>query len=258
MIDSRRVFINTMVYRDALDASLTVQADLVAEVAALGASGIEIRREYLSPEPAARHEELVTIAARAATAGLEVFYSVPESLFVDGEASPLLSGYLAEAATLGALSVKLNIGEPGDGPTNTGSLIQTLQAASARVTIENDQTERNGRLDVVSALLLDLQTRNVPIGYTFDAGNWLWAGIDPVAAARELGHHATVFHLKDIDRRGGLHSVLLDEGEVDWRAVLGEVGADVPVVLEYPIPDRATAASELTKVRRALAGPISE
>jgi len=254
----RRVFVNTMVYKDALDASSTVQADLVAEVRALGATGIEIRREYLATDPATRHEELLSIAGRATEAGLEVFYSVPESLFVDGEASPLLTGYLAEAATLGALSVKLNIGELGDGPTNTGSLIQTLRAASARVTIENDQTARNGRLDVVAALLRDLRNRNVPIGYTFDAGNWLWAGVDPVAAARELGGYATVFHLKDIDRLDGLHSVLLDAGEVDWRSVLGEIGAHVPVVLEYPIHDRATVASELAKVRGVLAEPTSD
>ena len=258
MSGSRRVFVNTMVYKDALDASLTVQADLVAEVRALGATGIEIRREYLSPEPAARDRELLTIAGLAAAAGLEVFYSVPESLFVDGEASGLLPGYLAEAATLGALSVKLNIGEPGDELTDTGSLSEILRAASARVTIENDQTARNGRLDVVAALLRDLRHQNVPIGYTFDVGNWLWAGVDPVAAARELGLHATVFHLKDIDRLGGLHSVLLDEGEVDWRAVLGEIGTHVPVVLEYPIPDRATAASELAKVRRVLAEPTHD
>ena len=254
----RSVFVNTMVYKDALDASSTVQADLVAEVLALGATGIEIRREYLSTDPATRHEELLAIAGRATEAGLEVYYSVPESLFVDGEASSFLAGYLDEAATLGALSVKLNIGDPGDTLADTGSLSEILRAASARVTIENDQTARNGRLDVVAALLRDLRHQNVPIGYTFDVGNWLWAGVDPVAAARELGRHATVFHLKDIDRLGGLHSVLLDEGEVDWRAVLGEIGTHVPVVLEYPIPDRATAASELAKVRRVLAEPTHD
>ncbi|MEB0286885.1 sugar phosphate isomerase/epimerase [Cryobacterium sp. 10I1] len=258
MSGSRPVFVNTMVYKEALDASTTVQADLVAEVLALGATGIEIRREYLSPEPAARREELLTIAGLATEAGLEVYYSVPESLFVDGEASPLLTGYLDEAATLGALSVKLNIGEPGDELTGLGSLVEALLAASARVTIENDQTARNGRLDVVAALLRDLRAQNVPIGYTFDAGNWLWAGVDPVAAARELGRYATVFHLKDIGRLGGLHSVLLDEGDVDWRSVLREIGTHVPVVLEYPIPDRATAASELAKIRRVLAELTSD
>jgi len=255
---SRRVFVNTMVYKDALDAAGIVQSDLVAEVRDLGAAGIEIRREYLASEPSARHEELLSIAGLAAAAGLEVYYSVPESLFVDGEASSLLAGYLAEAEALGALSVKLNIGDPGDEVQDTASLAEVLRAASARVTIENDQTERNGRLDVVSALLRDLRTRDVPIGYTFDAGNWLWAGVDPVAAARELGRYATVFHLKDIDSLDGLHSVLLDEGEVDWRTVLGEIGTHVPVVLEYPIPDRATAVSELAKVRRVLAEPTHD
>ncbi|MEB0000026.1 sugar phosphate isomerase/epimerase [Cryobacterium breve] len=255
MSGSRRVFVNTMVYKEALDASTTVQADLVAEVRELGADGIEIRREYLSPEPAARNEELRSIAGLATEAGLDVYYSVPESLFVNGETSSFLPGYLEEAAMLGALSVKLNIGDPGDELTDTGTLSEILRAASARVTIENDQTARNGRLDVVSALLRDLRAQDVPIGYTFDVGNWLWAGVDPVSAARELGRHATVFHLKDIDRLGGLHSVLLDEGDVDWRSVLGEIGTHVPVVLEYPIPDRATAASELAKVRRVLAEP---
>ena len=258
MSGARRVFVNTMVYKESLEASLTCQADLVAEVFALGATGIEIRREYLSPEPAARDEELLTIAGRATEAGLEVFYSVPESLFVEGDTSPLLPVYLAEAATLGALNIKMNIGEAGESVENAGNLAEILRRASARVTVENDQTARNGRLDVVAALLRTLRTAGIPVGYTFDVGNWLLAGVDPVVAAREVGQYATVFHLKDIDGLGGLHPVLLDEGEVDWRSVLAEIGTDVPVVLEYPIPDRATRATELATVRRVLAGPTRE
>ena len=60
------------------------------------------------------------------------------------------------------------------------------------------------------------------------------------------------FALQQLEANG------IDVGEVDWRSLLGEIGADVPVVLEYPIPDRATAASELAKVRRVLAEPTSD
>ena len=79
--------INTLVYMDALRNG-TPQSELLATIAAHGITLAEIRREYIADDA-----EYDAIANAAAQQHMTLFYSVPESITVNGEPNPQFEQY---------------------------------------------------------------------------------------------------------------------------------------------------------------------
>lgn len=100
--------INTLVYMDALRNG-TPQSELLATIAAHGITLAEVRREYIADDA-----EYDAIANAAAQQHMTLFYSVPESITVNGEPNPQFEQYLDEAARMGARNVKFNQGDIKD------------------------------------------------------------------------------------------------------------------------------------------------
>lgn len=247
----RDLYINTLVYKKLLDTGMKKQSELFADVKRLGASGIECRREYFLEND--KLEDLQRCGEQAAQTGLNVFYSVPEKLFVNGGVSPELEKYFREGRTIGARKIKLNIGEPkGIDKVGAREIACLVDSYQIELTIENDQTLENGRLNFVSDTLRLLNEVRIPVGYTFDLGNWLWLHEDPQAAAKKVGALSTVFHLKNVSSSGGLHTVPLDDGEIDWRRAIRACPEDIPLVMEYPIDGGEAIGREFNKVINAL------
>ncbi|WP_353958635.1 PfkB family carbohydrate kinase [Sporolactobacillus laevolacticus] len=245
------LFLNTLIFKKQLDAHEKCQSELFQTVKELGASGIEVRREYFFENGLL--EDMARCGEQAKKFGLHVFYSVPEKLFVNGKVSDRLETYFREGAVLNAENIKLNIGEPPKLNSETVRIIEDLmQTYPIQLTIENDQTEENGRLNFVSATLEGLCALDSPIGYTFDLGNWLWQGADPVDAAKKVGRFTTIFHLKDVSKKNGPQTELLGEGAIDWVSALSICPTGIPVVIEYPIESLAALRKEITKVRDVL------
>lgn len=117
-----------------------------------------------------------------------------------------------------------------------------LQQTSVQVTIEN-QPNPFGTLAVFKSKLAYLKDNQLPIGYTFDAGNWYWIGETPEKAFEALSAQITVFHLKDIDHQ---ETVLLGEGTTDWRQLVDGLKKTVPIFLEYAVaPDELAGQIQL-------------
>ncbi|MDD9147947.1 TIM barrel protein [Sporolactobacillus sp. CQH2019] len=247
----RDLYVNTLVYKKLLDTGAKKQSELFADVKRLGASGIECRREYFSEN--VKPEDIQRCGKQAVQTGLSVLYSVPEKLFIDGSVSPDLEKYLQEGGMIGARSVKLNIGEP-DGIDKNGAceIARLVDSYRIELTIENDQTLANGRLNFVSDTLELLHKLSIPVGYTFDLGNWLWLHEDPQNALKKVGARATVFHLKNVSSSDGPHTVPLDDGEIDWRRAIRACPEDIPLVMEYPIDGAEVIRREFNKVLNAL------
>lgn len=235
--------INLLVYKKALDRGES-QSSLLADIAALGADIAEIRREYLKAGEAA------VIGEKARALGLEIYYSVPEKLAVNGGLNPSFALYLAEGRQMGATHIKLNIGElPDLSPAAENVLAGAIKKAGMCVTIENDQTAENGNLPVV--LVAVERGQALGIGYTMDIGNWCWQQESPEKAFALLGKATTVFHLKDIAfGQEGPHTVYLDRGVIPWRAMVSQLEEGVPIMLEYPM-DTEKTDSELRALREA-------
>lgn len=241
--------INTLVYLSELTAG-TPQSDLLPVIAGHGVGLAEVRREYIADAA-----EIDRIAVAARGNGLDLFYSVPESIAVDGAPHPGFEGFLDEARRLGARNVKFNQGDVKDVSRDVIARIDAAAAAyGVRLTIENDQTPQNGTFDCTLASLDHIVALGGKIGYTFDLGNWYWRDEDPVMAFDRLLDDITVFHLKNVNGAGTreeLSTTMLEDGVIDWRSMLSRLGDDVPVFLEFPIPVDLVAG-QLAQVREAL------
>ena len=97
--------INTLVYMDALRDGAT-QSELLGSIAELGVTLAEVRREYIAGD-----DEFNAIANAARINGLRLFYSVPESITVNGDVNPRFEEFLDEAQRMGASNVKFNQGD---------------------------------------------------------------------------------------------------------------------------------------------------
>ncbi|MGO2518352.1 MAG: sugar phosphate isomerase/epimerase family protein, partial [Leuconostoc falkenbergense] len=66
-------------------------------------------------------------------------------------------------------------------------------------------------------------------------GNWRYVGEDEVVAAKALTPYVRYIHVKD-DKGSGdnLVTVPLNDGDINWQAILTILPQDVPVAVEYP------------------------
>lgn len=115
------------------------------------------------------------------------------------------------------------------------------------MTIEN-QPNDNGTLIEMKKAINYLNDNHIKLGYTFDSGNWYWIDENPHVAFDELRENISVFHLKDIKSK---NTMMLNNGDTDWRYMLNKLGENIPVFLEYGI-DENKIIDEMEKVEDVL------
>lgn len=242
--------INTLVYMDALRNG-TPQSELLATIAAHGITLAEVRREYIADDA-----EYDAITNAAAQQHMTLFYSVPESITVNGEPNPQFEQYLDEAARMGARNVKFNQGDIKDVDATVLQRIDNQAAArNLTLSIENDQTPHNGTFACTQASLDHITANGSTIGYTFDLGNWYWRDENAQQTFNRLVDYITVFHLKNVNGsqdKSQLATTMLQDGVIDWQPMLDRLSASIPVFLEFPIPAEQVA-EQVDIVRHAIA-----
>ncbi|HPE71318.1 MAG TPA: sugar phosphate isomerase [Candidatus Competibacter sp.] len=209
------------------------QAYFVPIAARAGAAGIEIRQELLTPADPA----LETLRDVIAEQGLFAIYSAPLELWrADGGlAAQALQRVQAEAATLEACFLKVALGHFHDS-CSISELAGLLAGNSPRLLIENDQTPQGGRIDPLVAFFLAVTTAGLPVGMTFDIGNWRWTGTDPRAAVQSLASYVEYVHCKGVVEDGGrLKAIPLTDAEPQWRELFEWFSPNVPRAIEFPL-----------------------
>ncbi|MCR4913834.1 MAG: xylose isomerase, partial [Lactobacillus sp.] len=88
----------------------------------------------------------------------------------------------------------------------------------------------------------------IKLGYTFDSGNWYWINENPHVAFDELKDNISVYHLKDIKNK---NTMMLNDGNTDWKYMLNELDQNIPIFLEYGI-DKDKVVDEMEKVEEVL------
>jgi sugar phosphate isomerase/epimerase len=221
-----------------------------------GADGVEVRGELLADPDA----ELAALAQVVRETGLEVVYSSPDGLWREGGLldSAALDRALIAAQTLGAPRLKMSIGAFGARSLPTLPLLkQRLDASAVELLIENDQTAAAGSLAALQDFFAAATGCGVPLGMTFDMGNWHWAGECPLQAAQALAPQVRYVHCKGVQRQPQRWvAVPLADSAAPWRAVLRALPVHMPWAIEYPLAGDdllARTRGEISRLREVAA-----
>ncbi|MFT8916877.1 MAG: sugar phosphate isomerase [Oenococcus sp.] len=228
---NNQIVINTLVLQQQHDKGQT-QTALVDQLVNAGIWRIELRREYF-------HfflQEMEALNYAKLGKRLTLFYSVPDVLFIQGQVNPKLLQYFAEAKLFGASYVKLNVGDfasfHGDLQRELGSILPE----SIELNVENDQTPLSGSAENIESFLKNAKDHHVKVGFVNDLGNWVFTKQDPFTATKRLNSFTNYLHVKDyVIENGQPKTVAIDQGNLDWRALLNLTAGDLPVALEYPV-----------------------
>ena len=223
--------INTLVFLDQMKQGIK-QCCFFKDITDLGIKNIEVRREFIKDfdkEP----EEIKKAAEKYQ---VTLFYSVPDSLYESGTLQrDKIKGYFKEAVRMGCCNIKMTIGDYRSVCKEDVSFLNGLcDTCHIHLTVENDQTKENGTLYKIKTFVTAYKGAGGKIGITFDIGNWLWQGEDPLANAISLKDDVTYIHLKDAEKGSPPRTVLLGEGDIDYQRVLKNLREDIPLALEYP------------------------
>lgn len=221
--------VNTLVFNDWIKDG-TYQLELLEKINELGIKKVEIRREYLRDE-----NELSELKTKAEELGIELYYSVPDILF-EGKLlkKETLVQYFKEYASMGAKQLKIVAGYVDELAEEDSKILKTLldEYSIHHLTLENDQSSYSTP-EKLKQLIQQLKQKNIQAGLTFDTGNFLIIGQDPVKCAKELKDSVTFIHMKNVDAE--THEMrLLDEGSIPMFDVLSNFSDDVDRAIEYP------------------------
>ena len=209
------------------------QGSFIDLLAAAGASRIEWREELLTSEHAAE------LAAGAHAKGLRSIYSSPLELWLVDQPTPnpALLTALRRAEAFGSSWLKVSLGHFSEGH-DLSALADALATSTVQLLVENDQTEQGGRIEPLQRFFSAVEKLGLPIGMTFDIGNWQWQDQSAAFAARQLGRHVAYVHCKAVTRRVDGKLVATPPSMADlplWELLLEQMPAGVMRAAEYPL-----------------------
>ncbi|WQG58042.1 AP endonuclease [Pseudomonas sp. RTB3] len=209
------------------------QASFIPLLARAGASRIELREELFTVE----NHEALSLAIKEQ--GLECLYSSPLELWNEGQTQPNanLEATLLRATACGATWLKVSLGHFNQN-CDMNALASCLVRHAVRVLVENDQTVQGGRIEPLSRFFARVQALDVPVGMTFDIGNWQWQDQSSLTAARLLGRHVDYLHCKAVARRADGKLVALPPSATDlhlWEQLLKHMNQGITRAVEFPL-----------------------
>ena len=209
------------------------QGSFIDLLAAAGASRIEWREELLTTEQPAE------LAARARAQGLQSIFSSPLELWLAGQSrpNPALAVALQRCEAFGSAWLKVSLGHFTDS-NDLSALAHVLATSPVQLLVENDQTLQGGRIEPLQRFFTAVEQQTLPIGMTFDIGNWQWQDQSAAVAARQLGRYVAYVHCKAVARRADGKLIAVPPGMADlhlWEQLLKHMPAGVMRAAEYPL-----------------------
>ena len=236
--------INTAVFEDEIKKGKS-QLECLERLPDKIIDSIEVRGEFFDEERV--EEELEEISNLCEKNRWKLFYSVPQELFNSDGFNQDIENKIALAEKYNVSNLKYSLGHINVKNIDVNELNDILNNTSVNVTIEN-QPNDNGTLIEMKKVINYLNDNHIKLGYTFDSGNWYWIDKNPHVAFDELRENISVFHLKDIKSK---NTMMLNNGDTDWRYMLNKLGENIPVFLEYGI-DENKIIDEMEKVEDVL------
>lgn len=216
------------------------QEACVPAVKAAGCDGIEIRRELFKEHP----PDLSALKRRIQDERLVSAYSAPVELWNPNGSlnAEMLDIIVPEALALEAAWLKVSLGHYRPGQSDLTELERywsrhVPKESALKLTVENDQTPHGGDVRKLQRFFEDCREAGLPVGMTFDAGNWHWTGWDGVEAAEALRPYVVYVHLKHVETVNGdtVTVPLPEEAGSGWRRIVALLPRDVPRAIEFPV-----------------------
>ena len=213
------------------------QASFIPLLIGAGANRIELREELFSAS--LDHEDFPSLASAIRAQGLDCLYSAPLELWLDGQTLPNaeLDATLQRAAACGAKWLKVSLGH-FSADHDVAALTERLARYDVHLLVENDQTPQGGRIEPFTQFFAQVEALQMPIGMTFDIGNWTWQGESASLAALNLGRFVEYLHCKAVirDSAGKLIAVPPQPDDLHaWQQLLEHMPSGVPRAIEYPL-----------------------
>lgn len=226
------------------------QSELIQKALELGFSAIEIRREYFFNI----HEEIEEIKTLRMKNNFELYYSIPDKIFVDGKVNQAFKNYISESKDLGVSKIKCNIGDFQNFKGNMKEELSFILDNSFEVNVENDQSKENGTIAPIQKFFVKVSNEGLDIGFVYDIGNWLFVSESPETAKEQLKTYTRYIHLKDIEKTSNLELTVvgIDKGQLDWRKLLRDLLSDYPLAIEYPMENNEDIHSDLETINTYL------
>ncbi|WP_268796517.1 sugar phosphate isomerase/epimerase family protein [Pseudomonas huanghezhanensis] len=209
------------------------QASFIPLLVEAGVKRIELREELFT------HEDFPALAVAIKTQGLECLYSAPLELWLEGQAqpNPALEPTLQRAEQCGAGWLKVSLGHFSE-ISEVAALAERLAPYAIQLLVENDQTEHGGCIAPFSQFFARVQALQMPIGMTFDIGNWQWQAQSADDAARALGRYVEYLHCKAITRNASGKLIAIPPSPADvqhWNELIKHMPTGLPRAVEYPL-----------------------
>lgn len=213
---------------------------------AAGADGVEVRGELLQ----GHEDELDELSAIVSDAAVACVYSSPLGMWgADGGfATAAVREGLARAQVLGAATLKMSLGGFVEPAADDWQVLKDLLEGSAvQLLVENDQQPASGSQPAFEAFFQGVDAHHLPVGMTFDIGNWHWLGESPLEMARVFAERVRYIHCKGVFRRPDKWvAVPMEASVAPWRTLLRALPPGVPRAIEHPL-----AGDDLVAVTRA-------
>lgn len=244
----RKFGVNTVVYLWEMIRGKS-QAELLSHIHNCGGQIAEVRREFI------KENECSAISGEAERLGLTVYYSVPEPIFKENQLNQhMLDAVMKEAAQLKAVCVKFSLGDFRNVPDEELERFCNYEKQCGRqILIENGPKGAEGDADLLADFFRRQESYGGHTALTFDTGNFATAGFDPMECASRFAAKTRWIHLKNVKGKGDAAKItMLEEGDIDFEAVLAVFNREIPVAIEYPCESYSRAASEMNKAQALL------
>ena len=202
-------------------------------VAQTGASHIELREELFDSFDAS------ALRSAIAAQGLTCVYSSPLELWQPGQTAPnpQLQQALARAVACDAVWLKVSLGFYSSA-SDLNLLHEQLRGQPVRLLVENDQTAQGGRIDPLVKFFSAVAEQGLPVGMTFDIGNWQWQQQSVSSAALQLGRFVEYIHCKAVQRTAAGKLVATPPELTDlhqWARLFRHMAPGLVRAIEYPL-----------------------
>lgn len=133
--------------------------------------------------------------------------------------------------------------------SDVAALADRMARYDVHLLVENDQTPQGGRIEPFTHFFARVEALQMPIGMTFDIGNWVWQEQSAASAARQLGRFVEYVHCKAVVRNPAGKLIAVPPTPTDlhqWEHLLKHMPSGLPRAVEYPLQ-----GEDLLEVTRA-------